>query len=217
MILSPAQYVVWDNEFRLAALALGNAQNTAEQIYGTGAFATMEQQSILPMESFHRTAMCIQRAFRRVPASGKPLRSFTNVKQQATEPYHHFVDRLKEAVQRQIDNPDAQTELLLRLAYEQSNADCRKILQTIIHRPNYTLADMLQACAEVGTQTHAMALLAGAIHQGNKPTAPAGPSQASRAGGFVSTRVNLEQGLLFHPQIAAVLQHIRTHKPTLFI
>ncbi|XP_044865262.1 endogenous retrovirus group K member 21 Gag polyprotein-like isoform X4 [Mauremys mutica] len=109
--------------------------------------------------------MCIQRAFRRVPASGKPLRSFTNVKQQATEPYHHFVDRLKEAVQRQIDNPDAQVELLLRLAYEQSNADCRKILQTIIHRPNYTLADMLQACAEVGTQTHAMALLAGAIRQ----------------------------------------------------
>ncbi|XP_044865261.1 endogenous retrovirus group K member 21 Gag polyprotein-like isoform X3 [Mauremys mutica] len=156
--------------------------------------------------------MCIQRAFRRVPASGKPLRSFTNVKQQATEPYHHFVDRLKEAVQRQIDNPDAQVELLLRLAYEQSNADCRKILQTIIHRPNYTLADMLQACAEVGTQTHAMALLAGAIRQ-----APAGPGQASRAGGFGSTRVNLEQGPLFHPQIAAVLQHIRTHKPTLFI
>uniref|UniRef100_A0A674IPI7 AIG1-type G domain-containing protein n=1 Tax=Terrapene triunguis TaxID=2587831 RepID=A0A674IPI7_9SAUR len=37
--------------------------------------------------------------------------------------YKYFIDRLQEAVQRQIDNPQAQTELMIKLAYENANAD----------------------------------------------------------------------------------------------
>ncbi|XP_061477719.1 endogenous retrovirus group K member 9 Gag polyprotein-like [Rhineura floridana] len=170
MILTPSQYVVWDQEFRHAAIAAGDANIIPEQIYGSGNFATIAQQGVLPEAAFHRTAECIQKAFKKVPAGKEPLRSFTNVRQQATEPYFQFVDRLKEALTRQVDNPQAQGELLLKLAYENSNTDCKKILKNIIHRPQYELGDMIQACAEVGTHVHAMTLLAGALRQGNKPT-----------------------------------------------
>uniref|UniRef100_A0A8C4VRP6 Gag polyprotein n=2 Tax=Gopherus evgoodei TaxID=1825980 RepID=A0A8C4VRP6_9SAUR len=169
MILSPAQYCVWDSEFRAAAVACSSAANIPDQIYGSGQFAEVEAQIVLPKESFQRTALCVMRAFRRVPATGKPLSSFTSIRQGSSEPFHQFVDRLKEAIARQIDNPEAQEELIRRLSAEQANADCRRILQAVIHRAQYSLADMIQACAEVGTQTHAMALLAGALRTGNKP------------------------------------------------
>uniref|UniRef100_A0A8C3IDX4 dUTPase-like domain-containing protein n=1 Tax=Chrysemys picta bellii TaxID=8478 RepID=A0A8C3IDX4_CHRPI len=58
-------------------------------------------------------------------------------------------------------NPEAQTELMRKLAYENANADCRRAMQAVVGRPEYTLAQLLQACADVGTQTHQMALLPG--------------------------------------------------------
>uniref|UniRef100_A0A8C4Y500 CCHC-type domain-containing protein n=1 Tax=Gopherus evgoodei TaxID=1825980 RepID=A0A8C4Y500_9SAUR len=169
MVLSPAQYVVWDSEFWAAALAIATPTNIPDQIYGSGHFSTAETQLELPVASFGRTALCIVRAFRRVPVTGKPLSSFTSIRQGPTEPFHQFVDRLKEAIARQIDNEEAQIELSRCLAAEQANVDCKKILQTVIHQDKYTLAEMIQACAEVGTQTHTVALLAGALPAGSKP------------------------------------------------
>ncbi|XP_067324589.1 endogenous retrovirus group K member 24 Gag polyprotein-like [Anolis sagrei] len=170
MILSPSQYVVWDMEYRLAATAAGTAAMIPDQIYGSGAFAGVAAQSQLPAVTFDVISQCIQRAFRRVPVNNKPTKSFTDVKQEPAEAYHQFIDRLKEAIARQIDSPAAQVELLKKLAFEQANIDCKKVLTTVIHRQNYELADMIQACMEVGTQTHTMTLLAGALRTGSRPS-----------------------------------------------
>ncbi|CAI5764556.1 retrovirus group K member 113 Gag polyproteinpolyprotein-like-like, partial [Podarcis lilfordi] len=170
MLLSPAQYVVFESEFKHSASALSDPQHTANQLYGAGQYNDITAQATLTPVHFSRTATCVQRAFRKVPVSGQPLSSFVNIKQQHSEPYHQFIDRLKESVTRQIDNTTAQNELMKKLAFENANTDCKKALQSIIHRPKYDLADMIQACADVGSQSHAMSLLAGAIQATNRPT-----------------------------------------------
>ncbi|CAI5799314.1 retrovirus group K member 113 Gag polyproteinpolyprotein-like-like [Podarcis lilfordi] len=178
MLLSPAQYVVFESEFKHSASALSDPQHTANQLYGAGQYADTTAQATLTPVHFSRTATCVQRAFRKVPVSGQPLSSFVNIKQQHSEPYHQFIDRLKESVTKQIDNTTAQNELMKKLAFENANTDCKKALQSIIHRPKYDLADMIQACADVGSQSHAMSLLAGAIQATNRPTGPLPPKVA---------------------------------------
>ncbi|CAI5799391.1 retrovirus group K member 113 Gag polyproteinpolyprotein-like-like [Podarcis lilfordi] len=148
MLLSPAQYVVFESEFKHSASALSDPQHTANQLYGAGQYNDITAQATLTPVHFSRTATCVQRAFRKVPVSGQPLSSFVNIKQQHSEPYHQFIDRLKESVTRQIDNTTAQNELMRKLAFENANTDCKKALQSIIHRPKYDLADMIQACAD---------------------------------------------------------------------
>nr|XP_028564602.1 endogenous retrovirus group K member 9 Gag polyprotein-like [Podarcis muralis] len=117
MLLSPAHYVVFDSEFKHNASALSDPQHTANELYGAGLFDTITAQATLTPAHFSRTATCVQRAFRKVPVSGQPLSSFVNIKQQHSEPYHQFIDRLKEAVTRQIDNTTAQNELMKKLAF----------------------------------------------------------------------------------------------------
>lgn len=175
MVLSPSQYVVWDSEYRAAALAGATADITAEQVYGSGQFAKLEKQLHLPDGHLAATAACIMRALRRVPVTDKPQKSFSAIRQGNSEPYPAFVDRLQEAIARQIDNDQAQNELLVKLAYENANTDCKRILTPIVHRQGYTLADMLTACAEVGSKHHEMALLAAALQGGRRPgTKPMG-------------------------------------------
>ena len=41
------------------------------------------------------------------------------------EAYIDFIDRLQEAIERQIDNDEA---LLWQLAYENANKDCRAVI-----------------------------------------------------------------------------------------
>ncbi|CAI5799454.1 retrovirus group K member 113 Gag polyproteinpolyprotein-like-like [Podarcis lilfordi] len=82
MLLSPAQYVVFESEFKHSASALSDPQHTANELYGAGQFADITAQATLTPVHFVRTATCVQRAFRKVPVSGQPLSSFVNIKQQ---------------------------------------------------------------------------------------------------------------------------------------
>uniref|UniRef100_A0ABM5GDA5 Gag polyprotein n=1 Tax=Pogona vitticeps TaxID=103695 RepID=A0ABM5GDA5_9SAUR len=166
MLLTPAQYVIWDSEFKQAALKGQTAAITAEQIYGTGQFATIQAQLQLTDQHLNATWLCIQRALRRVPGRSSVTKSFSSIRQGPNEPYTSFVDKLKVAISRQLDNVEAQSELLLKLAYENANADCKKALRGVISKEPYELADMLRACAEVGSKAHEMALLAVALRGG---------------------------------------------------
>ncbi|XP_029433105.1 UPF0764 protein C16orf89 homolog [Rhinatrema bivittatum] len=86
-------------------------------------------------------------------------------RQAAIESYIQFIDRLQEAIQRQVDNPEASAELIRKLAFENANADYRKALQSVVCKIDYTLADMLKACMDVGTHTFQMDALAAALHK----------------------------------------------------
>jgi hypothetical protein len=59
-----------------------------------------------------------------------------------------FVEKLQNAVMRQIDNMEAQNVLTLQLTYENANEDC-KMAPLKYQNPN--IADMISACQNLGT------------------------------------------------------------------
>lgn len=170
-LLSPAQYVVWDSEYQQYAIQHGNNSGglyIPDQLYGAGQFNTIQAQAVnIPPQAYPIIVVCVMKAYRKVEEIGRPQKSFSVIKQGPTEPYPDYIDKLQEAIKRQIANPKAAEELLLKLAFENANADCKKALTSVIARPGYTLAEMLRACAAVGTTTWQMDTLAAALQKGH--------------------------------------------------
>ncbi|KAG8147156.1 hypothetical protein E2320_022841, partial [Naja naja] len=154
MLLTPAQYMVWDSEYQRYAIQAGNNSSGAyipDQLYGAGAFSNLQQQTTgIPAAAYPAIGRCVLHAFKKVPVTGKPSKSFSTIKQGPNELYAEFIDRLQEAIQRQIENDDAKGQLMKKMAVENANADCKRILQPLMNKEGVTLADMLRACTDVG-------------------------------------------------------------------
>ncbi|XP_077669993.1 uncharacterized protein LOC144263152 [Eretmochelys imbricata] len=172
MMLTPSQYVIWLSEYRQMAerqAQVYRAQGvTYEQLAGEGLFATIQMQSQLQQAVFPIISACAQHAFRKVPDSGKPTKSFASIRQGASESFMDFTNRLQEAILRQVDSPAAAQEILLKMAVENANEDCRRALQAAQAAGILELSDMLRACQNIGTQAHKAGVLAAALRKSGK-------------------------------------------------
>ncbi|CAM4673722.1 unnamed protein product [Lepidochelys kempii] len=172
MMLTPSQYVIWLSEYR--QMAERQAQVNREQgiIYehlaGEDQFATVQLQSQLPQAIFPIISTCAQHAFRKVLDSGKPTKSFASICQGASESFMDFTNRLQEAILQQVDSPAAAQEILLKMAVENVNEDCRRALQAAQASGIVELLDMLRACQNIGTQAHKAGVLAAALRKSGK-------------------------------------------------
>ncbi|KAG8147285.1 hypothetical protein E2320_011878, partial [Naja naja] len=143
--LTPAQYVVWDSEYQRNDLW----GRYPRPIVWAGAFGNLQH-------SYRHSCGCLscywpllsQHAFKKAPVTGKPSKSFSTIKQGSNEPFAEFIDRLQEAIQRQIENDEAKGELMKKMAVENANADCKRILQPLMNKEGVTLADMFRACTD---------------------------------------------------------------------
>lgn len=82
-----------------------------------------------------------------------------------------FIDCLKQALECQIDNPEAREILLLKLAIENANIGCKKLLKSL---PNQKPTLLEKACNRIGTIEHQYKALATAL------TAIKSPSESAR-------------------------------------
>ena len=130
---------------------------------GEGRYATAVAQVQLPREALDQASRLALQVLRKVPA-GKPAQSFATVRQGPQEPYIQFLDRLQNAIDQQIESEEARRLLLMQLAVENANADCQKALRPL-RNANLSLADMIRACQNVGTESHRADLLAAALSQ----------------------------------------------------
>lgn len=172
LILTPKQKLLWEQKWeagcRLAAM--GNMQRQpghplrgagVPQLLGTGPFLDPRLQARLNAAILRQSASLALQAMLELPAAGEAEPSFTSVRQRVTEPYVQFIDRLRGALDRQIDNREAKEVLTLKLAVENANADCKKILRAL--PANTTLVQMIKACNRAGSIDHHAAALAGAF------------------------------------------------------
>ena len=106
-------------------------------------------------------------AFLTLPEAGKQPISFTSIRQGVSETFMTFIDRLRDAVEKQIEHPEARESLLIKLALEYANADCKKILIALPR--NATLVEMVEAANRVGTLEQQATMLAGAFAAVMKP------------------------------------------------
>ena len=168
MILSPMQYTVFMTEYRdqAAVQALNNLNNLnhigLEELMGEGVRATPQAQAQLDRQCLEQVKTLVLRAVRRVPDINSPDASFTSIRQEATEPYIKFLDRLQNSLERQVENEAARNVLLKQLAVENANADCRKVLKSL-RNADPSITDLIKACQDVGTESHKMALLADSL------------------------------------------------------
>ncbi|CAM4700874.1 unnamed protein product [Lepidochelys kempii] len=172
MMLTPSQYVIWLSEYRQlderqAQVYIAQGV-TYEQLAGEGPFATVQMPSQLQQAVFLIISACTQHAFRKVPDSGKPTKSFASIHQRASESFMDFTNRLQEAILRQVDNPAAAQEILLKMAVENANEDRCCALQAAQAAGVLELSVMLRVCQNIGTEAHKAGVLAAALRKSRK-------------------------------------------------
>ncbi|KAG8139505.1 hypothetical protein E2320_002333 [Naja naja] len=73
MILTSMQYVVWESEYlrhAQAAALRGGGAYTVEQLFGSGQFATVPAQTVLPPPTLAVVSECAYQAFLKIPQAG---------------------------------------------------------------------------------------------------------------------------------------------------
>lgn len=207
LILTPTQKVLWLTHWKdlceIEAMSnlnkpLGDPLRGAgiSQLMGEAPVNTPQLQARLPAEVLQQSADLAYQAMLKVPDTGKPVKSFTHIKQGTEESYMQFIDRLQEAIHKQVQQPEAKEALLLQLAVENANEDCKRVLRALPH-PN--IVQMIEACNRVESTTYkneAFAVtLATALRANNKvcfrcgepglfkKACPNGPTPAGVSGG----------------------------------
>lgn len=104
---------------------------TVDQLCGLGPYSNINVQLQFPVPIHHKSAQLAEEALRTLPGEKKGP-SFSGVKQGATEQYHHFIDRLWEALDTHpdLDNPTRES-LFKVLAYENASPKAKIILSTL--------------------------------------------------------------------------------------
>uniref|UniRef100_A0A670IBA5 Uncharacterized protein n=1 Tax=Podarcis muralis TaxID=64176 RepID=A0A670IBA5_PODMU len=131
---------------------------------GGGNFLTIAQQLALDPMYWAATTAAAQEALSSVP-DDKTERNgrWGSVRQNPTEPYGQFVDRLYNTLKRQVQDVAAQELIVRQLAFDNANEDCKQALRPLMTTPNIVIADVLKACQSVGTESYKARLLATAL------------------------------------------------------
>ncbi|XP_009986338.1 PREDICTED: endogenous retrovirus group K member 5 Gag polyprotein-like [Tauraco erythrolophus] len=134
------------------------------ELLGEGPYATSQAQAGLHQVVFQKLTELAMKELRRVPDLGTGEASFASIWQEAHEPYMRFLDPLQTAVQRQVENPAAADVLLFQLAIENATADCQQAIDPIKNQAK-TIADLIKACQNVGSEHCKAEILAAALAQ----------------------------------------------------
>lgn len=78
------------------------------------------------------------------------------------ELYMQFIEDLQDAMEKQIAYSKARNQLIIQLAQDNPNEDCRKAIY-LLSKENLSLEEMINACAKVGTESYNMDLLANSL------------------------------------------------------
>uniref|UniRef100_A0A8V5GBF2 Uncharacterized protein n=1 Tax=Melopsittacus undulatus TaxID=13146 RepID=A0A8V5GBF2_MELUD len=190
ILLTPSQILHFKSGFEeLAARAADDnlARNPTDPLYGItsdmllgrGQFHPDAVQAHMRVEVLQQAQQLALAALKAVPEAGKPNPSYTSVKQGATEPYMQFIDKLTEAIEKNIDlAPNAKESVLMSLAMENANPICKCILQALPKSAG--LQEMMDACSKVGTTEEKAEYMANAFATAVKPLLQQG--QVDRGG-----------------------------------
>ncbi|RMC16817.1 hypothetical protein DUI87_06070 [Hirundo rustica rustica] len=114
-----------------------------------------------------------------VPPQAPPLPDNENAQEQAEAPprgpmtRQRFVDRLRSQVERQVQDPVVQAELIKEMAQRNANETCGKIILSLPLDPSPSLAQMIEACTKRAELFSAPERNPGLTHP--KPVAAAAP------------------------------------------
>ncbi|XP_072779714.1 uncharacterized protein [Taeniopygia guttata] len=153
-VLTDTQALIWQKAWRrsleeLRARYQGrpNANLTMVQLAGDPPEDDPTQQAVrLPRHVLSDIKEAARRAILQIAPAGVQDNIYTEIKQGSSEPFSSFVDRLSQAVERQVTEEGAKPHLTKSLAFSNANPECRRIISMMPHQA--TLADMIKACSK---------------------------------------------------------------------
>lgn len=167
LLLSPMKLLLWESVWKKQLQILvknykseaGRAHLTVEQLSGDGDFRKPQKQAwYLPRAALEDIKNAAQNALFQTPDGNTPQKSFFNIRQDMDETFIKFIDRLKDAIDKQIDCPRARELLLSKLAVSTANAECKKIIRALPSGPEPTIQQMVEACTQLKSTGRMVAL-----------------------------------------------------------
>lgn len=98
-----------------------------------------DQAANIPEEILNDIKNAAKRALLCLPSPTAPSEGYAVIMQRPEENFDDFVDRLKEAMGKQVEDPKMQKELLRSLAKENANAECKRVLKALPPDPKPTI------------------------------------------------------------------------------
>lgn len=92
-----------------------------------------------------------------VPDDAVPEQSFTNIKQGIEESFPIFVDRMKAALEKQLESMEARKEMLVKMTMLNANSSTKAILRTLPVDPPPTIDQMIEACVKQSSMDNTIA------------------------------------------------------------
>nr|XP_032603315.2 endogenous retrovirus group K member 10 Gag polyprotein-like [Taeniopygia guttata] len=157
-LLSPTELLLWEVQWKKLlkpliikhnlAATLGTGDEAMEAIAGDGEFGQPEDQIQLPIPLLDDIREAGRAALLKIPDGRTPSQSFSTILQGPDESFIKFVDRLREAIEKQIEHPAAREELLRKMAVTNASAETKKILRALPQDPEPTITQMVEACVK---------------------------------------------------------------------
>ncbi|XP_049637688.1 endogenous retrovirus group K member 113 Gag polyprotein-like [Suncus etruscus] len=143
--LKPQDIVLWEAEFQNNCKDLaGPSKKEYLQLSGSVPYDTMQAQRRLPYHILSLTSQAALKAWKAVGSSSGPALPLAKILQADDEPYHAFISRLLEAIDRTTGITDTSNPFIKQLAFENANPACRQILKG--PKLSRSLEDMISLC-----------------------------------------------------------------------
>ncbi|RMC21072.1 hypothetical protein DUI87_01929 [Hirundo rustica rustica] len=174
MILSDSQFILWEakwrkilNDYRIKYQGGANAGFTVAQLAGDPPLdSAAHQASFLPRNVLTDIKDAARKAMVQIPPAGVTESLFTDVKQGPSEPFASFIDRLTQAVDRQVIDEGVKSHMIRCLAFANANPECKRVISAMPGQP--TMAEILEACSKVGTPQHVASILGDQVEKAVK-------------------------------------------------
>ncbi|RMB90791.1 hypothetical protein DUI87_32784 [Hirundo rustica rustica] len=156
-LLNPTEYILWVTAWkRLLQEALPGLLNhvntrvdaqgiplTLDHLAGEGQWAEATDQVVIPVQCLHVVRETALTAFFSMQTQG-PAISYSKIRQDQSESFTDFVERLSRAIEAQVKNEMAREHILSEIAFSNANDLCRAAILSLPLHPKPTLPDMLQ-------------------------------------------------------------------------
>ncbi|RMC21240.1 hypothetical protein DUI87_02099 [Hirundo rustica rustica] len=121
---------------------------THDHLCGEGDLSSANEQiRLLSKSVLDKICNAAEKTFYQIP-SPEIKTSYVNIKQFPSENFLQFVDRLRSQVERQVQDPVVQAELIKEMAQRNGNGTCRRIILSLPLDPLPSLAQMIEACTK---------------------------------------------------------------------
>lgn len=119
-----------------------------ERIAGEGNYLRPTEQFDIPDVALREIARAAKVSLLLAPDETVPAQSFTNIKQGVEESFTKFVDRLKAALEKQLESPEARKEMLVKMALLNANSVTKPTLRALPLDLEPTTDQMIEACVK---------------------------------------------------------------------